>query len=341
MKFEAITIKDIAKALGLSTSTVSRALRDSYEISPETKERVLAYAEKFNYRPNPAALGLKERRTRSIGVIVSEIDNTFFSEAINGMESIAFNRGYTVIITQTHESFKRELANLQYLSSRSIDGLLVSLSSETNDIQHLKEIHQQGLPLVFFDRISDEIKTHKVIADNFKGAYDVTKHLIDSGHKRIAHLANVSYLSITIERLKGFEKALSDHGIKIPASYIQYCSHGGLMEEEIDKALHAFFASKIKPEAIFTAGEKLTIGCLRLLKKRGIKVPEDIAMVGFSNAKLLDLFDPPLTIVKQPAFEMGQIATEMLLNLIESRRPVTEFEKRVLPTQMTIRDSSL
>lgn len=341
MKFEAITLKDIAKALGLSTSTVSRALRDSYEISGETKKRVLEYAEKFHYHPNPAALGLKERRTQSIGVIVSEIANTFFSEAINGMESIAFDRGYHVIITQTHESYDREVASLQYLSSRSIDGLLVSLSTETEDLQHFKSVHQKGLPIVFFDRITEEIETHKVMADNFRGAYDATKHLIDAGYSRIAHLANVSYLSITVERLEGYKKALTDHGIEVPASYIQYCAHGGLMQDEIDKALGAFFASKTKPEAIFTAGGKLTTGCLRSLKTRGLRVPEDIAMVGFSNSKLFDLFNPPLTIVKQPAFEMGRVATEMLLNLIESRRPVTEFEKKVLPTQMTIRDSSV
>ncbi|MGH2644711.1 MAG: LacI family DNA-binding transcriptional regulator, partial [Chitinophagaceae bacterium] len=341
MKFEAITLKDIAKALGLSTSTVSRALRDSYEINEETKRRVLEYAQKFNYQPNPAALGLKERRTRSIGVIVSEIANTFFSQAINGIDSTAYNRGYNVIIAQSHESFEREILNLQYLTSRSIDGLLISLSTETKDIQHIKTLHEKGLPVVFFDRITEEINTHKVTVDNFRGAYEVVEYLIQMGYRRIAHLANAKYLSITIERLLGYEKALQDHQIEVPASYIQYCMHGGSVEKEIEKALDVLLTMKKKPEVIFSAGDRLTVGCLRLLKAKKIRVPDDIAMVGFSNSEVMDLFNPPLTIVKQPAFEMGQIATEMLINLIESRRLVTEFEKIVLPAQILTRDSSV
>lgn len=340
MKFEAITLKDIAKALGLSTSTVSRALRDSYEISEGTRKRVLEYAEKFHYHPNPAALGLKERRTRSIGVIVSEIANTFFSQAINGMESIAYDRGYNVIITQSHESFEREVMNLQYLASRSIDGLLVSLSTETQDVSHFQSVHEKGLPVVFFDRVSDEISTHKVTADNFRGAYDVVEHLIQMGYKRIAHLTNADYLSITVERLQGYKRAMADYGITIPPSYVQYCPHGGLVNEETEKAVKKFLSLKKRPEVIFAAGDKLTTGCLRQLKLENVRVPEDIAMVGFSNSELMDLFNPPLTTVRQPAFEMGQVATEMLIDLIESRRPVTEYEKRVLPTQMQIRDSS-
>src|SRR6188508_1964236 len=154
MKFDSVTIKDIAKELNLSTSTVSRALRGSYEISEETKKQVLEYAEKINYRPNPIALSLKERRSRSIGVIVPEIANNFFSQAINGIESIAYNRGYHVIISQSHESYEREIVNVKHLSSRSVDGLLVSLSTETKDVEHFKELNDKGLPLVFFDRVT-------------------------------------------------------------------------------------------------------------------------------------------------------------------------------------------
>lgn len=339
MKFEASTLKDIAKALNLSTSTVSRALRDSYEISAKTKERVIEYAKKIHYHPNPAALGLKERRTRSIGVIVSEIANTFFSEAINGMESIAYDKGYNVIITQSHESYQREVDNVQYLVSRSIDGLLISLSAETSNVEHIRKYHDKGLPVVFFDRVSDEIATHKVTADNFRGAYDVVQHLIDVGYRRIAQLTNVSHLSITKERLQGFKKALKDNGLSVPSSYVQHCPHGGLLENEVDKAIDNLLSLEEKPEVIFAAGGKLSTGCLRLLKARGIRVPEDIAMVGFSNSEVMDLLNPPLTTVRQPAFEMGRAATEMLFNLLESRYPVTEFNNRVLPTQILIRDS--
>src|SRR4051812_49412594 len=203
MKFETATIKDIAKALNLSTSTVSRALRGSHEISPETKKLVLEYAEKINYRPNPIALSLKERRSRSIGVIVSEIANNFFSQAINGIESIAYNRGYHVIISQSHESQEREKVNVEHMASRGVDGLLVSLSSESKDITYLKELHEKGLPMVFFDRIANDIDTHKVVANNHLGAFHATEHLIYQGFKRIAHITNSPYLSISTERLDG------------------------------------------------------------------------------------------------------------------------------------------
>lgn len=203
MKFEATTIKDIAKALGLSTSTISRALRDSYEISEETKKLVLECAEKLNYRPNPIALSLKERRSRSIGVIVCEIANNFFSQIINGIESVAYERGYNVIIAQSHESYEREIMDLQFLASRSVDGLLISVSTETNDINHLKSLHDRGLPIVFFDRTLEGLNTHSVIVDNFNGAYLATEHLIKNGYKNIAAITNSEFLSITNERLAG------------------------------------------------------------------------------------------------------------------------------------------
>jgi LacI family transcriptional regulator len=340
MKFEAVTIKDIAKALGLSTSTVSRALRDSYEISPETKKLVLEYAEKLNYRPNPIALSLKERRSRSIGVIVCEIANSFFSQVINGIESIAHDNGYNVIIAQSRESFDRELMNLQYLTSRSIDGLIVSVSTETNDFSNFRQLHEKGLPLVFFDRIVDEINTHKVIADNFKGAYDATAHLIKNGYERIAILANAQVLSITKERLAGYKAALRDNNVDVSDSMIKYCHHGGMIFSEVDDAVKSLLKMKQMPDAIFASADKLTTGCLRILKSKDIDVPNEIALAGFSNSDLSELLNPPLTVIKQPAFEMGEAATEFLLQLIESKRPVTDFETRVLPTELLIREST-
>jgi LacI family transcriptional regulator len=338
--YEAITIKDIAKALGLSTSTVSRALRGSYEISSETKRMVIEYAEQFNYRPNPIALSLKERRSRSIGVVVCEIANNFFSQAINGIESIAYNRGYHVIISQSHESYEREVVISEHLASRSVDGLLVSLSTETEQIAHFKNLHDKGFPIVFFDRITDEIDTYKVVADNFKGAYDATQHLIDIGFKKIAHLTSASHLSISKERLNGYKAALAANQINVNEAYIKNCNHGGMIYKELEEAVKSLVNLKDKPEAIFSAGDRLTVSCLAALKTIGLKVPDDIALVGFSNSPLVELLNPSLTSVKQPAFEMGQVATELLIKLIESKRPVTEFEKIVLQTEVNIRDSS-
>lgn len=339
MKFDTVTIKDIAKALNLSTSTVSRALRGSYEISPETKKLVLEYAEKINYRPNPIALSLKERRSRAIGVVVSEIANNFFSQAINGIESIAYNRGYHVIITQAHESRDREMVNVQHLASRSVDGLLVSLSSESVDISHFKELHEKGLPLVFFDRITDEIETHKVTANNYMGAFHATEHLIFEGYKRIAHITNSPHLSITKERLSGYKAALEKHNIPFAEHLVKYCNHGGMIAEEVADAVKEVFALKTKPDAIFTASDRITTECLRVLKEMKQKKYE-VGIIGFTNSNFGDLFSPALSAVRQPAFEIGQVATEMLIQIIESKRPVTEFETKVLDTELVIRDSS-
>jgi len=340
MKFEAVTIKDIAKALGLSTSTVSRALRDSYEISPETKKLVLEYAEKINYSPNPIALSLKERRSRSIGVIVCEIANSFFSQVINGIESIAYNNGYNVIIAQSRESFDREVMNLQYLTSRSIDGLIISVSTETNDFSNFRQLNEKGMPIVFFDRIVDEIQTHKVIVDNYKGAYEATAHLIKNGYSRIATLANARVLSITKERLAGYKAALADHNIEVNESMIKYCHHGGMILSEVSEAMNDLLNLKPRPDAFFATSDKLTTGCLRILKSKGVDVRNEIGLVGFSNTDLTELLDPPLTVIKQPAFEMGEIATKLLLQLIESKRPVTDFETKVLATELFIRGST-
>lgn len=340
MKFEPVTIKDIGKALGLSTSTVSRALRGSYEISSETKKQVLEYAEKVNYRPNPIALSLKERRSSSIGVIVCEIANNFFSQAINGIESIAYNRGYHVIISQSHESYEREVVNVQHLASRSVDGLLVSLSSETTDISHFRELHEKGLPIVFFDRVTNEIITHKVIADNYNAAYKATQHLVKNGYKKIAHITFAPFLSITKERLEGYKNALLENGLAYNENYVKYCSHGGMLVEEVEAALNNLLNSKQKPDALVIAGDRITTSTLTAIKNLHLKVPEDIAVVGFSNSNIPELINPTLTTIRMPAFEMGQVATELLIQLIESKRAITDFETRVLQTEFTIRESS-
>jgi len=339
MRFDTVTIKDIAKALNLSTSTVSRALRGSYEISDETKKMVLEYAEKINYRPNPIALSLKERRSRAIGVVVSEIANNFFSQAINGIESIAYNRGYHVIITQSHESEEREKVNVMHHASRSVDGLLISLSSGTVDLTFLKELHDKGLPIVFFDRITDEIDTHKVTANNYMGAFQATEHLIYQGFKKIAHITSSPYLSITKERLQGYVAALEKHNMPYNESLVKYCNHGGMIADEVADALVALFKGKNKPDAIFTAGDRITTVCFKELKNLKQKV--NVGFAGFTNSRVGDLFDPPMTVVQQPAFQIGQTATEMLIQMIESKRPITDFETKILDTQLIIRESSM
>ncbi|HMH22312.1 MAG TPA: LacI family DNA-binding transcriptional regulator [Puia sp.] len=341
MKFEALTIKDIARALNLSISSVSKALRGSHEISEETKKTVLDYAREHNYRPNPIAQSLKRGQSKSIGVIVANIDNNFFSQVINGIESIAHNKDYNVIITQSKESYEREVLNTEHLSSRSVDGLIISLSAETRNTDHLKKLHNKGLPIVLFDRVTDDIDTHTITADNYKGAYEGTRHLLQQGFRRIAHITSSDSLSITLERLEGYKKALEDAGLTPDEKYIKFCQHGGMIQEETNQALLELLQLKDKPDAIFTASDRLSTTTLSLLRKMQIRIPQQVALVGFTNSISAEIFNPSLTAVSQPALEMGQQATDMLIQLIESKRPLVEFEKRVLETELTIRESSL
>jgi DNA-binding LacI/PurR family transcriptional regulator len=341
MKFEAVTIKDIARELGLSTSTVSRALRDSHEISARTKKLVLECVERMNYTPNPIALSLKEKRSRSIAVLVCEIANSFFSQAINGVESIAYNKGYHVIISQSHESFKREVEDLQFLTSRSIDGLIISVSSETEDMEHLQRLRDQGLPIVFFDRVSQKMNTHLVTVDNFNSAYKATRHLLENGYRRIACLTNSEHLSITRDRLSGYRQALTDAGEPVDIDLIKYCDHGGIQRHETESALQSLFSLSSPPDAILGLSDKLTTEALRFVQGKGIRVPAEMGLMGFSNSNLTELLNPSLSIIRQPAFEMGQAATILLLELIGSKRPVSEFTTKVLETELVIRDSSL
>lgn len=338
--FKPTTIKDIANALGLSTSTVSRALRDGYEISEETKKIVIEYAEKINYNRNPIALSLKNRRSYSIGVVVCDIANSFFSQTIDGIESIAYNKGYHVIITQSHDSYEREIINVNHLANRSVDGLLISMSAETTDFSHIKNLHEKGLPIVFFDRIIDDIQTHKVTTNNFLSSFQATELLIQEGFRRIAHLANAPHLSITGERLKGYKAALEKYGIEFNPDFVQYCHHGGRLQEEVENAVKTFLSMPEKPNAVFVASDRLSIGCLKALKKFGADANQ-IAMAGFSNSDVVELLKHPISHVRQPAFEMGQIAIEMLIKLIESKYPVTEFETRVLDAQIFRNNNAL
>ncbi|WP_295721694.1 LacI family DNA-binding transcriptional regulator [Mucilaginibacter sp.] len=338
--FESYTIKDIAKALGVSTSTVSRALKGSYEIGAETKRLVQEFAEKVNYRPNPIALSLKDQKSHSIGVVVCEVANDYFSQAINGIESIAYNLGYHVIITQTHESFDRETVNVQHLLSRHVDGLLVSLSTQTTDTSQYKYLHEKGFPIVFFDRVATDINTHRVVANNFKGAFDATELLINSGFKKIAHLTSSNNLSISHERFDGFKAAMDKHGLAFNPGYLKHCEHGGMIYDEIEFAVKALLAMDDSPEAIFIAADRLTISCVSILKKLGVKIPGDIALAGFTNSDVVELFDPPLTVVRQPAFQIGQKATEMLIKTIESKWPVEEFTTERMETELIVRSSS-
>ncbi len=340
MNFKPITLKTIAKDLNLSISTVSKALRGSHEISMETQKLVQEYANQHDYRPNPIAQSLKKGRSHTLGVVVSNIDNNFLSQVINGIESVAQDKNYSVIITQSKESLAKEIQHIKNLSSRSIDGFIISVSSETSDSSIFRTLIENGFPIVFVDRTMNDIDAHKVMADNFAGAYKATKYLLKSGFKRIAHLTSSKHLSITKERLSGYEAALKEAGLSPDESLIRYCGHGGMFKDEIEKSIEELFSLKNKPDAMLTASDRLSNSAIGILKNKGIRIPQDVALIGFTNSINADIFNPSLSAVIQPAMEMGKKATELLISQIESKRPIIDFEKIIMETQLILRDSS-
>lgn len=331
--FQAATIKQIAEALSVSPSTVSRALRNSHEVSDKTKRRVIEYAKQINYQSNPIAVSLRNRRSNSIGVLVADVANSFFSQTINGIESIAYEAGYHVIITQSHDAYEREVINIGHLANRSVDGILISMSSQTTDYRHITQLHEKGLPIVFFDRIIEEIQTFKVTTDNFKSAYEATALLIGKGFKKIGHLANAPQLSITVERLQGYLSALADHHIECNEQLIKHCYDGGRNQLEIEEAINHFLSDPVGAEALFIASDQLSTATMRVLNDHPDKA-ENLVIIGFSNSDVIDLLYPRISFIRQNAFEMGQIAAQMLIKLIESKYPVYEFETRLLEGQL-------
>lgn len=332
MKREITTIKDIARTLGLSPSTVSRALRDSYEISEETKKTVLEYANKINYKPNPIALSLKERRTYTIGIVISEIANNFYSQVIDGVDTIAYQKGYQVVVSQTHESFELEKMIISNFGSRAIDGLLIALSATTTDISFLKELHQSGLPMVFFDRVASGIATHKVVVDNKVSAFNITENLIKKGKRKIVHITNATHLPNMGDRLEGYKSALAKYEIQFEESLVKYCQDTGNIATDLQQVIQDILDTD--SDGLFIANDRLTTGSLLALKRINPDKLKYLGIAGFTNSNLIELVASDLDIVYQPAFEMGQTATKLLLDLIESKRPVTNFETITLQSEI-------
>lgn len=336
-----ITLRDIAKALNLSISTVSRALTDSYQIGDKTKKQVLAYAKEHNYVPNRMARGLKEGKSRSIGVVVCSIDNNFVAQMLDGIDSYCTANDYQLIIMQSKESFEQEKACVNLLYAGGIDGLLISPTYQTTDFEYLNNLQKLGLQIVLFDRLSKKIETHKVAADNFKGAYEATLHLISNGFKNIAHINSNTKLSIATERYEGYKKALSDKGLSYQEELVKFfdTTTSQNLNDNLEKAIKDLMSSAIKPDAIFTATDKLSTKCLAILNNLGYLVPTDVALIGFSNTDLANALNPSLSTVYQPSFEIGSLAAKQLLSLINDKinKP---FETVLLATEIQIRKSS-
>ena len=336
-----ITIKDIARELKISPSTVSRALKDHPDISQQTKKQVKELAEKLNYQPNTLAMGLRQKKSNTIGVIIPEIVHFFFSTVISGIEDVAYSKGYSVIFSQSGESQERERLNIQEMFNHRVDGYLISVSKNTSDPTHLNAIIEKGIPLVFFDRAFDGVNCSKVLSDDFTGGYEATKHLLDQGYRRIAHLAGPQNLEISNRRLEGYKKALMDFGLGIDSNLIFFEEDSSNEEYAYNLTLQ-LLEKRGRPQAIFAHNDLAAIGVKSAVKSKGLSIPEDMAIVGISNWHLTSLTDPPLSTVAQPGFEIGQQACELLIKEIESKE--TEYiepETKVLPTELIIRKSSI
>lgn len=341
MKLGQATIKDIAKALNISSSTVSRALKDYPGISKETKEKVKALAKKLNYRPNAVALSLRKSKSSTIGVIIPEVVHFFFSTVISGIEEVAYANGYNVILLQTNENIAREIAAVDTIISNQVDGLLVSFSKETANFDHFKKLMDYHYPIVFFDRIPNLKDTVNVSVDDQTGAYRAVKHLIEQGYTRIVHLAGPENLKISIDRKEGYIKALKEANIPIREEWIIPCPKGTPDESEtICKALLSDPSNR--PDAVFASNDIAAAGAMQAAKSLGLKLPEDFGAVGFSDWQFSSMIGPPLSSVSQPGFKMGEKAAQLLLEMIDSESEEA-FRSRteMLETGLVIRESSL
>ena len=334
-----ITLKKIAKEFGVSISTVSKALKDSHEISEETRGKIKAFADYYHYKPNNLALQLRNQKTSVIGVIIPEIVHHFFSTVINGIEKYATEKGYNVMVCLSNESYEKEVSNMSVLTNGSVDGLIVSMARETQQNQnfkHFEALISDDFPLVLFDRINDEIQCDKVIIDDIGGAYKATNHLIEIGSRRIALITTHDFITVGSLRREGYLKALTNQGIKVDESLIYKIDDEKDLYEQIEKVINV----ANPPDAILAVNEIYAAIALKIAKEKGLNIPKDIAIIGFTSGLISEFTYPPLTSVEQHGFLMGKQAAELLINRIENTAP-SEFQKVVISTNLKIRKSTL
>ncbi|MDC6365510.1 MULTISPECIES: LacI family DNA-binding transcriptional regulator [Flavobacteriaceae] len=334
-----ITLKDIARELEVSISTVSKALKNSEEISRDTKEKVQAFAKLYNYKPNNIAISLKNKRTKNIGVVVPAIVHHFFTTVIRGIEKYANAKGYNVIVCLSEESFDREVINMEMLANGSIDGFIMSLSSETQrkgDYNHLKEVTEQGIPLVMVDRITNDVDCDKVVIDDELGAYMATKKLIEQGRKKIALITTDDYLSVSKSRTDGYKKALLESKMEVDDSRILKLS---TMEMD-EKSIVDFFDTHLV-DAVLCVNEIFAVYSMRLVQMKGLRIPEDISFIGFTDGLLSKYANPSLTVVAQHGEKMGEISAQMLIDKVESEEEEETFQTKILEPTLVVRDSTI
>ncbi len=336
MKQHQVTIKDIAKVLGYSVSTVSRALKNHQDISAETRKLVQETANELKYKPNLLALSLRKNKTYTIGVLIPEIVHHFFSSVISGIEDIAYDKGYNVIVCQSNENYDREVINAQALISNRVDGVLASISKNTFDFEHYRNVINQGIPLVFFDRICPEINTDRVIINDEEGAFLATEHLIKIGCKNIAHFAAPSNLLIGQGRLAGYKRALKQYNVAFNADYVLHCDTSEL---SLEKTL-PFIKSHPEINGIFSVNDSTAITTMQIIQKMGKNVPKDIAIIGFGDGPNALITCPTLSTIEQKGYEMGAEAMSFLFGQIDNENEDDKYQTKVLSPSLVIREST-
>lgn len=321
----------------MSTSTVSKALKDSHEISKETKDKIQAFADLYNYKPNSLALQLRNQKTKVIGVILPKIVHHFFSTVIMGIEEGANLKGYNIMVCFSNESYKKEVETLKVLSNGSVDGLIVSIASETlenKDFNHFKDLVSEEIPLVLFDRVVDEILCDKVVVDDVGAGYKATKHLLDNGRKKIALITTPNHVNVGALRRQGYEKALIENYINTDANLIVEIDETKNVKEQIKKV----FEQDI--DGVFAVNEIYAANAMRLVKELGLAIPKDISIIGFTDGLISEYSSPSITTIAQHGFTMGKQAVELLIKRIENELEFTKPKKIVISSNLKLREST-
>jgi len=332
-----VTIYDIAKKLKISPATVSRGLQDHPRISKKTKKRIFDLADKIGYRQNHFARNLRNQKTDTIGVIVPRLNSYFMSSVIAGIEHFANKEGYNLIISQSSESSAKEAANAKTLFNNRVDGLLASLAYDTKDLSHFDLFFKKNIPVIFFDRVMDHENSTNILIDNRKAAYEATKHLIQQGCKKIVHITAPPQQNVYIDRLKGYKKALSDHKIKFRADSVII---GNLSMEAGIEAAELILKMKELPDGVFVSNDNCAVGCMLALKQKGIKIPTDIAFVGFNNDAVSQVIEPNLTTISYSGYEVGEVAARHLINHLTGVSVFQNTNTIILKSELIIRASS-
>ena len=332
-----VSMSDMAKRLGVSVTTISRALSDHHSIGPATKKLVQDLARELNYQPNTLASALRKGRSKLLGVIVPFIEGRFFPSVVHGIEIVASQAGYSVIICQSHEDMEIERQNVETLLSAQVAGILVSMSRDTTEFGHFEKVRRRGIPLVFFDRVMDGDAINAVVLNDREGGRMVTRHLLEQGCRRIAHFGSMQHLSIYQERYRGYRDALEEYGVPYDADLVRFID---LTPEAGSEAMADMMALPQPPDAVFSSGDASVLGALQWLKSRKIRVPQDVALAGFSNEAFTAITDPMITSVDQRCEEMGQGAVRLFLELVANGAGVVSLPQLVLEPQLFVRESS-